>query len=183
MSLSLSPCSYTDPLAELRRMLLNSLVSVHTRCAYIAAFNQFFSVVAETGRPVCRALLMNCRAQMIDLGLSASAINVRLSASRKPISEARENNLLDPVDAARILTIPGVPRRECGLETGSLLGKPNASWLSPDLPFLLASPESTLMGPGYRRGDLAHCRVKVAHGAAGSSDSEAFSVLTFWLAR
>ena len=135
MSLSLSPCSYTDPLAELWRMLLNSLVSVHTRCAYIAAFNQFFSVVAETGRPVCRALLMNCRAQMIDLGLSASAINVRLSASRKPISEARENNLLDPVDAARILTIPGVPTQ--GVRLGN--------WLTPrEAKRLLAVPRLTL---------------------------------------
>ena len=48
---------------------------------------------------------------MIDQGLSASTVNVRLSAIRKLISEARDNNLPDPVEAARILTVPGVPTR------------------------------------------------------------------------
>src|ERR1039458_5756842 len=139
MSLSLflpTPCS--DPLAESRRMLKNSLVSAHTKRAYLAAFNQFFALVAETGRSVSRALLMEYRAQMIDQGLSASTINVRLSAIRKLISEARENNLLDPVEAARILTVPGVPTR------GVRLGH----WLTPrEAKRLLAVPDRrSLMG-------------------------------------
>jgi integrase len=139
MSLSLFfPAQTSDPLAELRRMLWNSLVSAHTRRAYIAAFNQFFSLVTETGRPVCRALLMEYRAQMIDQGLSASTINVRLSAIRKLVSEARDNNLLDPVEAARILTVPGVPMR--GVRLGN--------WLTPEeAKNLLAVPDrGTLIG-------------------------------------
>ena len=112
MSLSLSLLApSSDPLAELRRIFRNSLTSAHTKRAYIAAFNQFFTLAAESGRSVSRALLMEYRAQMIDCGLSASTINVRLSAIRKLISEARENNLLDPLEAARILTVPGVPTR------------------------------------------------------------------------
>ena len=133
MSLSLFlPTQTSDPLAELRRMLWNSLVSAHTRRAYIAAFNQFFGLVAETGRPVCRALLMEHRARMIDHGLSASTINVRLSAIRKLVSEARDNNVLDPVEAARILTVPGVPLR--GVRLGN--------WLTPEeAKRLLAVPD------------------------------------------
>src|ERR1035441_5986463 len=133
MSLSLFlPAQTSDPLAELRRMLWNSLVSAHTRRAYIAAFNQFFELVAETGRPVCRALLMEHRARMIDHGLSASTINVRLSAIRKLVSEARDNNVLDPVEAARILTVPGVPLR--GVRLGN--------WLTPEeAKRLLAVPD------------------------------------------
>ena len=126
------PAQTSDPLAQLRRMLSNSLVSAHTRRAYIAAFNQFFELVAETGRPVCRALLMEYRAQMIDWGLSASTINVRLSAIRKLVSEARDNNVLDPVEAARILTVPGVPMR--GVRLGN--------WLTPEeAKRLLAVPD------------------------------------------
>ncbi len=116
------PAQTSDPLAELRRMLSNSLVSAHTRRAYIAAFNQFFGRVADTGRPVCRALLMESRAQLIDKGLRASTLNVRLSAIRKLVSEARDNNVLDPVEAARILTVPGVPMR--GVRLGN--------WLTPE---------------------------------------------------
>lgn len=123
MSLSLSfPAHAPDPLAELRRMLSNSLVSAHTKRAYIAAFNQFFTVVSASGRPVSRALLMEYRARMIDQGLSASTINVRLSAIRKLVSEARENDLFDQVEAARILTVPGVPTR--GVRLGN--------WLTPE---------------------------------------------------
>ena len=72
------------------------MVSAHTKRAYLAAFNQFFVLVAETGRPVSRALLMEYRAQMIDQGLSAATINVRLSAIRKLVGEARENNRVRP---------------------------------------------------------------------------------------
>jgi len=139
MSLSLFLSTQTsDPLAELRRMLSNSLVSAHTRRAYISAFNQFFELVAETGRPVCRALLMEYRAQLIDQGLSASTTNVRLSAIRKLVSEARDNNVLDPVEAARILTVPGVPLR--GVRLGN--------WLTPEeARRLLAVPDrGTLIG-------------------------------------
>jgi hypothetical protein len=54
---------------------------------------------------------MEYRARMIDHGLNASTINVRLSAIRKLVNESRENNLLDSVEAARILTVSGVPTR------------------------------------------------------------------------
>ena len=133
MSLSLFlPAHTSDPVAELRRIFRNSLVSAHTKRANTEAFNQFFALVAETGRPVCRALLMEYRAQLIDQGLSASTINVRLSAIRKLVSEARENNLLDPAEAARILTVPGVPTR------GVRLGH----WLTPqEAKRLLAVPD------------------------------------------
>jgi integrase len=75
---------------------------------------------------------------MIDRGLSASTINVRLSAIRKLITEARDNNLLDPSEAARILTVPGVPKR--GVRLGN--------WLTPkEAKRLLAVPDrSTMIG-------------------------------------
>ncbi len=113
------PAQTPDPLAKLRRLFMNSLVSAHTKRAYIAAFNQFFTLVIASDRPVSRALLMEYRARMIDQGLSASTINVRLSAIRNLVSEARDNDLLDPVEAARILTVPGVPTR--GIRLGNWL--------------------------------------------------------------
>jgi integrase len=163
MSLFL-PAQTSDPLAELRRMLSNSLVSAHTRRAYIAAFNEFFELVTETGRPVCRALLMEYRAQMIDHGLSAFTINVRLSAIRKLVSEARDNNVLDPVEAARILTVPGVPIR--GVRLGN--------WLTPEeAKRLLAVPDrrsligkrafailSVLVYCALRRDELARLEIR-----------------------
>jgi site-specific recombinase XerD len=100
-------------------LLSNSLVSPHTKRAYTAAFDQFFALFAATGRPVSRAMLMEFRARMVDQGLSASAINVRLAAIRKLVREARDNDLLDSVEAARILTVPGVPAH--GVRLGNWL--------------------------------------------------------------
>jgi len=139
MTLSLAlPAPGSDPIAELRRIFRNSLISAHTKRAYAAAFNQFFSLAAQTGRPVSRALLMEYRARMIERGLSASTINVRLSAIRKLVCEARDNSLLDIVEAARILSVPGVPKR--GVRLGN--------WLTPkEAKRLLAVPDrSSLIG-------------------------------------
>jgi integrase len=165
MSLSLfRPAPTSDPIAELRRIFRNSLVSAHTKRAYIAAFNQFFALVAETGRPVSRALLMEYRAQIIDQGLSTSTINVRLSAIRKLVNEARENNLLDPAEAARILTVPGVPKRGVRLgnwltreEAKRLLAVPNRGSLIGKRAFAILS---LLVYCALRREELARLEVR-----------------------
>src|ERR1039458_881810 len=165
MSLSLFlPAHAPDPIAECRRIFRNSLVSAHTKRAYIAAFNQFFALVAETGRPVCRALLMEYRAQLIDQGLSASTINVRLSAIRKLVCEARDNNLLDPVESARILTVPGVPTR--GVRLGNWLTREEAKRLLavPDRGSLIGKRAcailSVLVYCALRRDELARLEMR-----------------------
>jgi integrase len=165
MSLSLFlPAPTSDPIAELRQIFRNSLVSAHTKRAYISAFNQFFALVAETGRPVCRALLMEYRAQLIDQGLSASTINVRLSAIRKLVCEARDNNLLDPVESARILTVPGVPTR--GVRLGNWLTREEAKRLLavPDRGSLIGKRAfailSVLVYCALRRDELARLEMR-----------------------
>ena len=165
MSLSLSfPAHAPDPLAELRRILRNSLVSAHTKRSYIAALDQFFRLVADAGRPVSRALLMEYRAQLIDQGLSASTINVRLSAIRKLVSEARDNDLLDAVEAARILTVPGVPTR--GVRLGNWLTPEEAKRLLdvPDRGTLIGKRAFAILGVlvycALRRDELARLEMR-----------------------
>ena len=165
MSLSLyAPTHTSDPLAELRRLFTNSLVSAHTKRAYITAFDQFFTLAAATGHAVCRALLMEYRARMIEQGLSATTINVRLSAIRKLVSEARDNNLLDPVEAARILTVPGVPKR--GVRLGNWLSAQEAKRLLsvPDRRTLIGKRAfailSVLLYCALRREELARLEMR-----------------------
>ena len=59
---------------------------------------------------------------MIDRDLTASTISVQFSAIHKLARKARNNDLLAPVEAARILTVPGIPRR--GVRLGN--------WLTPE---------------------------------------------------
>jgi hypothetical protein len=50
--------------------------------------------------------------------LSPSTINVRLSAVRKLVSEARKNGMLGAEEAASVTDVPNISRREPGWETG-----------------------------------------------------------------
>jgi len=113
------PPQVQDSLASLRSLLCNSIVSSHIRRAYVKAFDDFVELSEESNRPVSRALVMEYRAAMIDQGLSASTINLRLSAIRKLIREARDNGLLDPVGAERVMRVPGVPVQ--GMRLGNWL--------------------------------------------------------------
>ncbi len=118
------PVQPWNSIAALRAMLCDSVVSRHTKRAYAQAFDVFFELCASTNRPAGRAVLMEYRAQMIDQGLSQSTINVRLSAIRKLTREARDNSLIEPPEAERIVTVPGVP--DAGLRLGNWLTEAEA---------------------------------------------------------
>lgn len=114
---ALSPFSLLPPaarptgpasVASLRTMLTNS-VTGHTRRAYGKAFDDLLALTIRTGQPISRQLFQQFRAEMVDAGLGGSTINVRLSGVRKLITEARENGLVDPSAAGRIISVPNVP--------------------------------------------------------------------------
>ena len=124
--------------ASLRTMLTNSVPSGHTRRAYAKAFDDLLALSLRTGQPISRQLFQQYRAEMVDAGLGGSTINVRLSGVRKLVNEARENGLVDPSAAGRIVSVPNVPAQ------GVRLGQ----WLTADQTRdLLAVPDRrTLIG-------------------------------------
>jgi integrase len=102
-------------LAALRKMLSNSVVSRHTKRAYLTAFDDLIKLVA--GRPISRMVLMEYRASMVTEDMSAATINLRLCGIRKLVNEARENGLIDPAEAIRLTSVPGVPQNDVRLGT------------------------------------------------------------------
>ena len=140
----LSPFSLLPPathltgpasVAALRTMLTNSVLG-HTRRAYAKAFDDFLALALRTGRPISRQLFQQYRAEMVDAGLGGSTINVRLSGVRKLVKEARENGLIDPSAAGRIISVPNVPAQGARLgqwltvdQTRELLAVPDRSRL------------------------------------------------------
>jgi len=107
------------PVAALKAMLTNSVLSGHTRRAYAKAFDDLLTLAARTAQPISRQLFHHYRAEMVDAGLSSSTINVRLSGVRKLVNEARENGLIDPSAAGRIVSVPNVPAQ--GVRLGQWL--------------------------------------------------------------
>jgi len=128
-SLALTPAQ-----ARLRKMVLDSVVSPHSKRNYAKALDDLFQFCAS--RPLSRSLLMEWRAGIESL--SPSTINVRLSAVRKMIGEARRAGMLRSEEAATLTDVPNIS------EKGTRLG----NWLTREqAKELLAVPDrSTLKG-------------------------------------
>jgi hypothetical protein len=95
-------------------MVLDSVPSPHTRRNYAKALDGLFAFC--TSRPFSRSLLMEWRAGMESL--SPSTINVRLSAVRKMVGEARRAGMIGQEEAANLTDIPNISQKGTRLGTG-----------------------------------------------------------------
>jgi integrase len=99
------------------------------------------------------------RAQLLERGLSASTINVQLSAVRKLVVEARRNGILDVETGAAIADVPNI--RQQGTRMGNWLSRDQAKELLavPDREKLIGKRDHALLalliGCGLRRQELA----------------------------
>jgi site-specific recombinase XerD len=128
------PLALTPAQARLRKMVLDSVASPHSRRNYAKSLDDLFQFCAS--RPLTRCLLMEWRAGMESL--SPSTINVRLSAVRKMVGEARRAGMIGQEEAASLTDIPNL--RQKGTRLGNWLTRERAKEL-------LAVPDrSTLKG-------------------------------------
>jgi hypothetical protein len=95
------PLALTPAQARLRKMVLDAVPSPHSKRNYAKALDDLFAFCAS--RPLSRSLLMEWRAGMESL--SPSTINVRLSAVRKMVGEARRAGMIGQEEAATDTTI------------------------------------------------------------------------------
>jgi integrase len=140
---------------RLRRMVLDSVPSPHSRRNYAKALDDLFALSA--GRPLTRTVFMEYRASME--ALSPSTINVRLSAIRKLVAEARKNGMIGIEDAASLLEVPNI--RQKGTRMGNWLTREQAKELLtvPDRSNLKGKRDyvilALLVGCALRRRELA----------------------------
>jgi integrase len=145
---------------RLCRMVLDTLPSPHSRRNYAKALDDLFAFSA--GRPLSRVLLMEYRASMESL--SASTINVRLSAIRKMVSEARKNGMLSAEEAGHLTDIPNI--RQKGTRLGNWLTREQAKELLavPDRSTVRGKRDyvvlALLVGCALRRQELASLDVE-----------------------
>jgi integrase len=129
-----SSFAITPAQAILRQMVLDSVQSIHSKRNYAKALDDLFAFCAS--RPLSRALLMEYRTTMDHL--SPSTINVRLSAIRKLVGEARRNGMIGREEAANLNDVPNV--RQKGTRLGNWLTREQAKEL------LVVPDRSTLKG-------------------------------------
>jgi integrase/recombinase XerD len=150
---------------QIKRLVLDSLTSPHSKRAYEQALDAFQRWCAESGAAgFTRATVQAYRAALEAAGLSASSINVRLSAIRKLSAEAADKGLLAPEAASAVARVRGAKRH--GARAGNWLTLQQAERL-------LALPHratnkgkrdrallALLVGCGLRRQELAGLRIE-----------------------
>ena len=154
------PTGLMEAQQRLRQMVLDTLPSPNSRRNYAKALDDLF--VYSAGRPLTRELLMAYRASIESL--SASTINVRLSAVRKMVSEARRAGMLGAEEAANLTEVPNI--RQKGTRLGNWLTKEQAKKLLaiPDRQTLKGMRDyvilALLVGCALRRQELASLDVE-----------------------
>ncbi len=145
---------------ELRKMVLDSVGSPHSRRNYAKSLDLLFAFAG--GRPLTRALLLEYRTSMEDL--APSTVNVRLAAVRKMVTEAKRNGLLSSEEASNLTEVPNVRQR--GTRLGNWLTKEQARELLqvPDRTTLKGKRDyailALLVGCALRRRELANLNVE-----------------------
>jgi len=154
------PFALTEAQARLRQMVLDSVPSIHSKRNYAKALDDLFAFCAS--RPLSRALLMEYRTTMEHL--SPSTINVRLSAIRKLVGEARQNGLIGLEEAANLTDVPNI--RQTGKRLGNWLTREQAKELLavPDRSKLKGKRDyviiALLVGCALRRQELASLKIE-----------------------
>jgi site-specific recombinase XerC len=153
------PCALTPAQAQLRKMVLDTVPSPHTQRNYAKALDDLFAFCAS--RPLSRSLLMEWRAGMESL--SPSTINVRLSAVRKMIGEARKNGMLGAEEASSLTEVPNMSQKGTRLgnwltreQAKELLAVPDRSTLKGKRDYVILA---LLVGCVLRRNELAELEV------------------------
>jgi integrase len=154
------PFALTQAQAMLRQMVLDTVQSIHSKRNYAKALDDLFAFCAS--RPLSRALLMEYRTTVDHL--SPSTINVRLSAIRKLVGEARRNGMIGLEEAANLTDIPNI--RQKGTRLGNwltreqvkeLLAVPNRSTLKGKRNYVIIA---LLVGCALRRQELASLTIE-----------------------
>jgi integrase len=150
----------TPAQAILRKLVLDSVQSPHSRRNYAKALDDLFAFGAS--RPLSRALLLEWRAGMESL--SPSTINVRLSAVRKLVNEARRNGMIGQEEAASLTDIPNIQQKGTRLgnwltreQAKELLAVPDRSTLKGKRDYVILA---LLVGCALRRNELAELDVE-----------------------
>jgi integrase len=155
------PLALTPAQARLRKMVLDTVPSPHSKRNYGKALDDLFQFCAS--QPLSRTLLLEWRAGMESL--SPSTINVRLSAVRKMVEEARRAGMVGQEEAGSLTDIPNISQKGTRLgnwlsreQTKELLTVPDRSTLKGKRDYVILA---LLGGCALRRNELAKLDVEI----------------------
>jgi integrase len=132
-------------LEQSKTAVLNTLASVHSRRSYVLAIDRFVAwYCSEPRLTFNRGVVVRYRSHLESLHLSASTINLHLSAIRRLAEESAESGWLTPELAIGIRRVQGVKR----------LGRKSGNWLTRNQAQELVSAASKTDLRGWRDGAI-----------------------------
>jgi len=109
---------------ELRTAVLDGVAAENSKRNYALALDELAAFAKEQMQPISRALLLEFRATLLERNLSASTINVKLSAVRKLLGEAKRAGVIGVEETSQISDVPNIPQR--GTRLGNWLTREQA---------------------------------------------------------
>jgi integrase len=153
------PIPGSSPFEELRRAVLHGVAAANSRRNYALALDELAAFCAERQQPISRTLILEFRAAMLDRKLGASTINVKLSAVRKLVNEAKRAGVIGAEEASQMADIPNIRQRGTRLgnwltreQAKELLAVPDRSTLKGKRDYVILG---LLTGCALRRNELA----------------------------
>jgi integrase len=153
-----APVTINPRLLRLKQMVVDAVTAENSKRNYGKALDHLFAFAA--GRPLTRELLLEWRASMEKL--SPSTVNIRLSAMRNLVAEARRSGGLSSEEAATLTDIPNI--KQAGARLGNWLTREQAKELLavPDRSTLKGKRDyvilALLVGCALRRTELAELK-------------------------
>ena len=108
-------------LDRLRQSVLNGITAANSKRSYALAIDEFAAFSRQRGEAVTRTLILAFRAHMLERKLSPATVNVRLSAVRKLVIEAKRAGVIGAEEASQMTDVPNV--RQQGTRLGNWLTK------------------------------------------------------------
>ena len=144
---------------ELRLAVLNGVTAKNSKRNYGLALDELAAFSKQREQPISRSLLLAFREAMLERKLGASTINVKLSAVRKLICEAKRAGVIGVEEASQMSDLPNIPQRGTRLgnwltseQAKELLAVPDRSTLKGKRDFIILA---LLTGCALRRNELA----------------------------
>ena len=154
----------TSGFDTLRATVLNGVTAANSKRNYALALDELSAFCKERQQPISRTLILQFRAALLDRELSPSTINVKLSAIRKLVDEAKRAGFIDVEEASQMSDVPNVAQR--GTRLGNWLTKEQARELLavPDRSTIKGKRDyvilALLVGCALRRRELASLTVE-----------------------
>ena len=155
-----TPVAVDPRLLQLKKRVVDSVAAANSKRNYAKALDHLFAFAA--GRPLSRELLLEWRASMEKQ--SPSTVNIRLSAMRSLVAEARRACLLSSEDAAKLTDVRNI--KQAGARKGNWLTREQAKEILavPDRSKLKGKRDyvilALLVACALRRTELAELDIK-----------------------